>query len=61
MVKTAAMKSGLKPKPPVLEPKQETVPAALRQVSGAARDTLHVSQQNGAHQDASPLTLTSRS
>ena len=55
MVKAAAMKSGLKPKPPMLEPKQEADLAALKQVSGAARDTLYVSQQKAAHQDALAL------
>lgn len=54
-VKAAAMKSGLKPKPPMLEPKQAADLAALKQVSGAARDTLYISQQKAAHQDALAL------
>lgn len=55
MVKAAALKSGLKPKPPILEPKQEADLAALQQVDGAARDALYVSQQKAAHQDALAL------
>ncbi len=54
-VKAAALKSGLHPKPPMLEPKQAADITALKQVSGAARDTLYVSQQKAAHQDALAL------
>jgi len=54
-VKAAAMKSGLHPKPPVLEPKQAADITALKQVKGAARDTLYVSQQKAAHADALAL------
>lgn len=54
-VQGAAMKSGLHPLPPVLEPKQEADVAALNAVSGTARDTLYVSQQKAAHQEALAL------
>jgi putative membrane protein len=54
-VKAAAMKSGLHPKPPMLEPKQQADISALKQASGATRDTLYVSQQKAAHQDALSL------
>jgi len=54
-VKAAAIKSGLKPKPPVLEPDQAADITALKQVSGAARDTLYVTQQKAAHQQALAL------
>jgi len=54
-VKAAAVKSGLKPTPPVLEPKQAADLAALKQASGAARDTLYIAQQKAAHQEALAL------
>ena len=54
-VKAAAIKSGLHPKPPMLEPKQKADLAALKAVSGTARDTLYVSQQKAAHQEALAL------
>lgn len=55
MVKAAALKSGLKPKPPVLNPKQAADVAALKGVTGAARDSLYISQQKLAHQEALAL------
>ena len=54
-VKAAAIKSGLKPTPPALEPKQAADIAALKQASGAARDTLYIAQQKAAHQEALAL------
>jgi len=54
-VKAAAIKSGLKPTPPALEPKQAADLAALKQASGAARDTLYIAQQKAAHQEALAL------
>jgi putative membrane protein len=55
MVKAAAAKSGLKPKPPVLEPKQKQMIDALNAASGTARDKLYVTQQKKAHQEALAL------
>jgi putative membrane protein len=54
-VKAAAIKSGLKPKPPMLDPKQTADIAALKRVSGTARDTLYIAQQKAAHQEALAL------
>ncbi len=54
-VKAAAIKSGLKPKPPALEPKQQADLAALKQATGTARDTLYVTQQKAAHEEALAL------
>lgn len=55
MVKTAATKAGLKPKPPMLEPKQQAMLADLTKATGGARDQLYVSQQKTAHQEALAL------
>lgn len=54
-VKAAAAKSGIKPKPPVLNPEQSSMIAQLTKTSGTARDSLYVTQQKTAHQQA--LTL----
>ncbi|RVT90565.1 DUF4142 domain-containing protein [Sphingomonas crocodyli] len=54
-VKAAAAKSGLTVKPPVLEPKQQSMIAALRATKGPARDALYISQQKAAHQEALAL------
>jgi putative membrane protein len=54
-VKAAALKSGLHPKPPMLDAKQSADVTALKNVKGAPRDTLYLSQQKVAHNDA--LTL----
>ena len=54
-VKAAAMKSGLKPKPPMLEPKQQAMITALRNASSGARDALYITQQKAAHQEALAL------
>lgn len=52
MVKAAAMKSKLHPKPPRLDAKQSSDLAALRAARGSDRDALYISQQKVAHQDA---------
>ena len=54
-VKAAAMKSGLKPKPPMLEPAQKTMIHQLTAAKGTARDALYEQQQLKAHKMA--LTL----
>lgn len=54
-VKAAALKSGLKPTTPVLEPAQAADITALKAVSGAARDSLYITQQKAAHQEALAL------
>ncbi len=51
-VKAAAMKAGLHAKPPMLEPTGRANMAALRQVSGTARDMLYVEQQKASHDAA---------
>lgn len=55
MVKAAAMKSGLRPRPPMLDAKQRADVAALRAAHGAKRDSLYITQQKMAHQDALAL------
>jgi putative membrane protein len=55
MVKAAAMKAGLKPKPPMLQPKQQTMLADLTAAKGPDRDKAYVSQQKAAHQEALAL------
>lgn len=52
MVKAAAMKSKLHPAPPKLTAEQSSNMAALRAAKGMERDTLYISQQKAAHQDA---------
>ncbi|NIJ09020.1 putative membrane protein [Sphingomonas vulcanisoli] len=52
MVKSAAMKSGLHPKPPMLSPDQKKMIADLTAAKGKDRDALYVSQQKTAHQMA---------
>jgi putative membrane protein len=54
-VKAAAAKSGLKPKPPMLDPDQQAMLKELKAASGAARDTAYVSQQKTAHAQALAL------
>ncbi|MDB5713566.1 MAG: hypothetical protein JWO15_963 [Sphingomonadales bacterium] len=51
-VKTAAIKSGLKPAPPKLMPAQAEMIAQLRAESGPARDAAYIAQQKGAHGQA---------
>ena len=54
-VKAAAMKSGLHPKPPLLDAQQKSDIAALTAAKGSARDTLYVTQQKASHQAALDL------
>ncbi len=55
MVKAAAMRSGLHPKPPMLTPKQNHMLADLRMKHGADRDMTYVMQQKAAHDEALAL------
>jgi putative membrane protein len=52
MIKSAARRSGLHPRPPVLEPQQRRMLADLRHARGRDRDRLYIDQQKQAHQDA---------
>ena len=52
MVKAAAMRSGLHPKPPMLDGEMRRNLAALRAARGRDRDRLYVMQQKKAHRDA---------
>lgn len=54
-VKAAAMKSGLTPKPPMLDATGRQNIATLKASKGAARDALYVKQQKVAHQQALAL------
>ena len=51
-VKAAAMKSGVKPMPPVLTPMQAQMIAELRAEKGMARDGAYLAQQKASHQGA---------
>lgn len=55
MVKAAALRSGLHPKPPMLDGDMRRDLAALRAARGADRDRLYIMQQKKAHQDALAL------
>lgn len=55
MVKSAAMRSGLHPKPPMLDAKQQHMLADLRRARGADRDHAYLDQQRGAHAEALSL------
>jgi putative membrane protein len=55
MVKAAATKAGLKPRPPVLTPEQKDMVAQLRTETGTARDRTYLTQQQTAHQQALAL------
>ena len=55
MVKAAAMKSGLTPKPPMLSPKQQAMMDKLMAAKGTARDQLYIEQQKMAHPEALAL------
>lgn len=55
MVKAAAMKSGVHPKPPVMNDEQKSNIAALTGAKGAARDQLYIQQQKASHQQALDL------
>ena len=54
-VKAAAMKAKLHPGAPHLMPEQARNIAALRAAHGTDRDTLYITQQKAAHQDALAL------
>jgi putative membrane protein len=55
MVKAAAMRSGLHPRPPMLEPAQRRMIADLQRARGGMRDTMYLDQQRQAHADALSL------
>jgi len=55
MVKSAALRSGLHPKPPVLDAKQKAMVADLRKAKGADRDKAYLDQQKQAHAEALSL------
>ena len=55
MVKSAAMKSGIKPKPPMLDPMQKDMVAKLMAAKGMDRDAVYIDQQKTAHQMALSL------
>lgn len=55
MVKTAALRSGLHPRPPMLEPRQRAMLADLRHARGRDRDRAYLDQQRQAHADALAL------
>ena len=52
MVKAAAMRARLHPKPPMLDGEMRRNLAALRAARGRDRDRLYIMQQKQAHQDA---------
>jgi putative membrane protein len=55
MVKSAAMKDGLKPGAPMLTAKQKSDLAALMAAKGSDRDSLYITQQKAAHAEALDL------
>ena len=55
MVKSAAMKAGMHPKPPMLDADGKGMLASLKAAKGAERDALYVSQQKAAHDKALSL------
>ena len=55
MVKTAAMKAGMHPAPPMLDSKQQGMMSELMAAKGADRDRMYVDQQKAAHQEALSL------
>jgi putative membrane protein len=55
MVKNAASRSGLHPRPPALEPKQRAMIADLRRARGRDRDNVYLDQQRQAHAEALSL------
>lgn len=54
-VKAAAMKSGLKPKPPMLDADKKEMIARLTASTGQQRDAMYVTQQRTAHAEALAL------
>ena len=55
MVKSAALRSGLHPNPPMLDWKQKKMIADLRGANPRRRDALYIDQQKAAHADALAL------
>ena len=55
MVKSAAARSGLHPKPPMLDWKQKKMIADLRHARGRDRDMVYIDQQKQAHAEALAL------
>lgn len=55
MVKSAAMKAGMHPKPPMLDADGKDMLAKLKMAKGADRDSLYVTQQKMAHDKALSL------
>ena len=55
MVKSAALRSGVRPNPPMLEPMQRRMVADLRRATGRDRDRLYIEQQREAHRMALEL------
>lgn len=58
MLKTAAKKEGITPKPPMLDAKKQSDVDALKAAKGEERDRLYVEQQKAAHQEALTLHQT---
>lgn len=54
-VKAAAGRSGVRARPPVLEPKQRRMIADLNGARGRERDRIYIEQQRMAHQEALAL------
>jgi putative membrane protein len=52
MVKSAATRSGLRPKPPMLERRQRRMMTDLRHAHGRDRDHVYLDQQRQAHAEA---------
>ncbi len=55
MVKSAAMKAGMHPKPPMLDADGKDMMSKLKMAKGTDRDALYVSQQKMAHEKALAL------
>jgi len=55
MVKSAALRSSVRPRAPMLEPMQRRMVADLRRAQGRDRDRLYLQQQRQAHQMALDL------
>lgn len=55
MVKSAALRSGVHPRPPILERKQRAMLADLRHARGRERDRVYLDQQRQAHAEALSL------
>ena len=54
-VKAAAMQAGMHPKPPMLNAMQAKMIASLKRAHGTARDTMYITQQKAAHDQALAL------